>query len=395
MPLITKEPLARTFASAAALNTGLAVANFCTVLLIVRWFGAATYTSYIIDLATLGLLLIVLEVVPSNYALFRVQDEPEWLRCVAAQLLATVFVVPVAIAAVGFFLQLFDHYSPWMSLYAATLAGRRFLDIRLQSAGRLKEFLSIEASSAVVRLVLLGYGFVLDLPGDTVVWSSIAISGVFCQTAWFFRNPGELTIFRSGFDTHTWVRLRDAGPAYVPYYFGIALKRVRDNVIPLLAGYLFTAKEAMAMFFLAYRGTVFAVGQIRIIESLLNHRMSLFYADRLSSGRKALIAVFAQLMCIVTSCFLLLFSGVADKPWGITLLLSFLIWPIVFGILERAKAYSSFAPARVNFAMAAYISTAFAGSVLLKSGASYGLASFACVLICAEIAGYVTIHRFR
>jgi hypothetical protein len=95
------------------------------------------------------------------------------------------------------------------------------------------------------------------------------------QLIWFIARPDEFRTFRSVVNRSVWTPLIQNRALYRHYYLGIAIKRLRDNLVPILASNFFTSREALGAFFLAYRGLQFTLGQVRIIENLLNHRHTL------------------------------------------------------------------------------------------------------------------------
>src|SRR5690606_28574709 len=104
---------ARIFFGSSILSVASAGLNLLTTIFVVRWFGAATYSHFIVDLAMIGLLLIVLEVVPSNYSVFRIQDDPAWQRSIAVQITVTVLIGSAVVFAAGHWGVVFQAYSLW------------------------------------------------------------------------------------------------------------------------------------------------------------------------------------------------------------------------------------------------------------------------------------------
>lgn len=365
--------------------------NLLTTVLVVRWFGAETYAHYIVDLAIISLLLMLLEVVPSNYSLFRVQDDPHWQRSIAAQIAVTVLIGTVVVHAAGNWGGIFQAYSRWMALYAATMAVKRYLDIRLQSSGRLGEFMEIELFTSAIRLALIALLYLRGTDGNFAVWASLAVASLLSQTIWWLRNPSELWAFAGSADSKAWQALAVSFPAYLPYYPGIALKRLKDSFVPLAAERLLDSRELLAGFLLAYRGVIFAVGQVRILEAMMNHRGVLAVAQKMSQPRRYLVAATAQAVCLIASTGILLSSGMGDLPWLPTLALSFMVWPVVFLVLERAKAYSSFQASRVNRSILAYLCVVFGGTLLLKLAGVPSVTAFSLLLVAAEVAAFSVI----
>ena len=387
--------LARVFLGSSMRSVASAGLNLATTVLVVRWFGAETYAHYIVDLAMIGLLLIVLEVVPSNYSLFRVQDDPPWQRSIAAQIVVTILIAACVVFASGYWTGLFQAYSLWMGPYAALIAVKRYLDIRLQSSGRLEEFLGIELSTSAIRLALLALCYWQGADNNLAVWASLALATLLSQAIWWFQNPSELRAFAGVADRQAWCALIESFSAYLPYYSGIALKRLKDNFVPLAAERLFDSRELLATFLLAHRGVIFAVGQVRILEAMMNHRGSLATVQKMSRQRSYLLATAAQVVCFIASAGLLLSSGIRYLPWLPTLVLSFMVWPIVFLVLERAKAYSAFQANRVNGAILAYLGVVITGAFMLKLSGIASVTTFAWVLVAGEAAALFTIKSIN
>lgn len=384
--------LARVFFGSSIRSIVSAGLNLLTTVLLVRWFGAETYAHYIVDLAIIGLLLILLEVVPSNYSVFRVQDDPAWQSSIAAQIAVTIVIGAALVLAVGFLGGAFHGYSPYMGLYAATMAIKRYLDIRLQSSGRLAEYMSIEVSTSAIRLALLGVFYMLGTAANFSVWASLAMATLLGQIVWWVRHPSEFRSFAGCADQRAWTALVESFPSYVPYYAGIALKRIKDNFVPLAAERLFDSRELLAAFLLAHRGVLFAVGQVRILESMLNHRAALASVQKMTVLHRSLIATSAQGLCLIVSTVTLLSSGLHDLPWLTTVALSIMVWPVVFITLERAKAFSNFQANRVNGSIFAYLCVVTAGSIALKLAGEVSGVNFSWVLVAAETIAFVAIR---
>jgi hypothetical protein len=384
--------LARTFLGSALRSAASSGLNLLTTVMVVRWFGAETYAHYIVDLAMISLLLIVLEVVPSNYSVFRIQDDPTWQRSIGAQIAVTVLMAAFVVFAFGHWGQVFKDNSLWMVMYAVTMAVKRYLDIRLQSSGRLGEFMGIELSTSAIRLALLALCYQQKTDANEAVWASLALATLLSQTFWWVRNPTELRAFAGFVDGNAWRALAASFPAYLPYYSGIALKRLKDNLAPLAAERLFESRELLATFLLAYRGVIFAVGQVRTLEAMMNHRGSLAIAQNMSRQRRYLVATAAQVLCLAASAGLLLSSGLHNLPWLPTLALSFMVWPIVFLVLERAKAYATFQANRVNGSILAYLGILFIGVLALKFFDAASVINFAWLLVSAEAAAFFAIN---
>lgn len=370
----------------------VAALNLLITILVVRWFGAATYANYMIDLAIIGIISIVLEIVPSNYSLFKIQDDASWLGVVVVQTIISMVLGGLITLGVFYFSDIFKDFTLWILLYVVSLGVKRYLDIRLQSSGRLKEYLEIEVITALVRLVLMLICQYLLLAGNIAIWLSLTMGVITAQTIWFIKNNQELSYFFMVFKIQYWKKLFSNFDKYQPYYIGIALKRMRDNAVPVVAQYFFSTASALAAFFLAYRGVVFAVSQVRIIESLLNHRQTLDQVMRLKTNQKLLIAIFAQMVCLLVSFVLQFLAQVGEYNYIINLILSFMIWPIVFNIFDRAKAYSNYEVKRVNYSMIGYLLVVFPFAFILNA---FGFTSITVFVVLLVLSEYVAFKIMR
>lgn len=371
----------------------VAALNLLITILVVRWFGAATYTNYMIDLAIIGIISIVLEIVPSNYSLFKIQDDDSWLGVIVVQTIVSMVLGGLLTLGVFYFSDSFKNFTLWILLYVMSLGIKRYLDIRLQSSGRLNEYLEIEVITAVVRLLLMLICQYLLLAGNIAIWLSLAMGVITAQTIWFIKNNKELSYFSMLFEIKYWKKLFSNFDKYRPYYIGIILKRMRDNAVALIAQYFFSTTSALAAFFLAYRGVAFAVSQIRIIESLLNHRQTLNQIMSLKTTQKFLIAFAAQILCLISAFALQFLAQVGEFNYTVNLILSFTIWPIVFNILDRAKAYSKYQAKRVNFSMVGYLLVIFPFSFILSIFGYTSVFVFVLLLVLSEYISFEIIRE--
>lgn len=389
--------IVKKFFGPSSLSVGSALLNMLTTVCLLRWFGTEVYSSYIVDLAKLSLLFIVLELLPTSYSIFRVQDDPAWGKSIAAHTLFAASLLLIVVSGLGYLGSFFGNYSHWIAVYVVIFAFRRYIDIRLQSSGRLKDYMKMELFSALLRLVFMAAWFFLNFPVGEAAWATLALGAALSQVMWWVSNQGERNAFASAFERGTWSALLSGSSVYVPYYLGVVLKRLKDNFVPLAADIIFTSRDMLAAFFLAQRGLLFAVGQIRIFEALLNHRAFLEKVSSISMTHQALVAFSAQIVCLVASFVLVSLSGVHVDSYLPVTLFSFVVWPIVFFVIDRAKAYSKYGAKRVNFAIFAYLVVAISGTagLILFGEESYYIAAFIVVLFVSESAACYVIRRAR
>ena len=307
----------------------------------------------------------------------------------------TAFLAAGIVSVVGLLSQQIQEYSAWMAVYAGSLSIKRYLDIRLQSSGRLQEYMNVEVMTSLARVMLMAVLFISNATAVTSIWASLALGGILAQVYFLASNRGELVGGSKYFTGANVRRLVGGFQDYKPYYMGIVLKRLKDNLVPIVSEKVFSSKDTLAAFFLAYRGVIFAAGQIRIMEAILNHRDNLKRFMDVPLLYKASVAMLGQLVCIVSSVVILLLSGEDELPWKATLLLSFMMWPIVFLVLERTKAYSSFQARAINWSMVGYVAMLLVGSAILMSFETVMIETFSVILVISEIVSLMLILFLR
>lgn len=391
---MSKSLSGKFFGSSARGITNSAI-NILATILVVRWFGTESYANFIIDLSVIGILMIVLEAIPSNYSLFRIQDDDLWKYVVAAQAVVTAIVAGLVVALVGLLSSRMQDFSPWMVVYSGALSIKRYFDIRLQSSGRLNEYMNIDLVASFLRVLIMGLCFALNFLPVTSIWAPLAVSCLLSLAYWVIRDGRELSIISNSFGKSTMLLAVGGFGSYKPYYLGIALKRVKDNLMPIMAERVFYSTDALAAFFIAYRGVVFACGQMRIVEAMMNHRETLRSAMSVTWKKRVMVLMIGQVLCVSASFLVLLASGVNESVWMVVLILSFIVWPYGFLIVERSKAYSSFKAGYVNWSMCAYVVSLVAGSSLMVQLNNEDIRVFASTLLLSEIVACLAIVFLR
>lgn len=338
-----------------------AALNLLATIAIVRWYGDSTYTDYMIDFAYLAILGILAELVPSNFSIFKVQDQPEFIKAIS---LFTIIVCVISfgvVCALLAFTPIFKSETYWIAGYSAALTLKKYLDIRLQSSGKLKDFFIIEMLIAGSRLILLGIFLHLQLSPSESIWSSLVIATTACYALWFIFHKEEFFSFLFVFNQQTLNQIFQYRNIYPKYYFSIFLKRIKDNIITITAPLVLINKQDLAAFFLAYRGLVFAVGQIRIFESLLNFREILQLSESINVMRMLLIALCSQIACIATAVIMINLSKINDIDWIPIITLSFVAWIYVFFSRVRVKLLSNYDINSLNISIIMFLSVIIAG----------------------------------
>lgn len=363
-----------------------AALNFFITIMIIRLLGSESYNNYIIDLAVISLISIIYELIPSNFSLFKVQDDLTWKDVVASQIIISAFIGIALTYLIGNYFSAFNIFTMWFILYIVVLGVKKYQDITLQSTGRVDEFFKLESYIAALRLLLVITLYNIGFSSVNVIWASLVISMIIVQVVWFIGNKDEIKSFLSISKKNTHQRMLINKLHYYPYYIGIVLKKLKDNSIPIVANYFFKSPEILAAFFLTYRGIAFSISQVRIIESMMINRSYIDKINKITFKYKLVISAVIQTISLSVAIVLQLFSGLESIDFELNLLLSLIVYPIIFSMFGRANALSKFDPKTVNTANFSYLIV-----LMLSVGAALllhndGVVLFIFILILSELA---------
>lgn len=357
---------------APALNSIVAAGFGMLGTIVMVWLaGPQIFAHYAIDLARLALVGLLLEVIPSAYAIYHIQKDLQFraaLRAFSGLGCLILMLATLGLATAG----VFSSFSGWIVAYVAYLPAQRYVDTVLQADGEVARYFSLIMSVNALRLVLLVGGLQLwpELASD-VVWASIAIASwtsiiVVYASDRRFRGGTSRSTGRASLRI-----LWDARQNYYGYYLNAVLKRIKDSLMMLICGSLVSNTTAIAQYVLVFRGIDFVGGQFRIAEAALSRYES---RRKMAKSRRrdlAVLSVLGQGAAVVLSTGLALQAGPQNWPLLAAIgIASFVIYPYVVEVTLRSDAYAAFQPRRVTLSITAYIVTV---AVVLVAWIPFGL----------------------
>lgn len=391
--LVARWPLLSHLAAPAGISAVLAGVNVVLTIVIVRSLGDHAYADFAVDLALVSLTLVALEVVPSSYTVFRLQDDSRWRSTLGPQTLLGFALTAVMLGLLCFSVQVFAAFSAWVFVYTLAVALKRHLDLVLQSTGRLAEFLAIDLLAATLRLPLL---FAFQWAGAspaTVLWASLSLGLLVAQAVWVWRDRTIIYELCGATRSENWGLLWAERTNFSTYYLNTALKRIRDSLATILAAWVIADKSELAAFLLAYRGVLAATSQARLVEAVLNHRRTREEVAERGATHRWALALGVQLLCLAASVFIALAVGIDQPPWLVMGILSALAWPITYMMLERARAYAAFRARHVASSLSAYILVVMVGATLFLVFDTSTAWLFSSLLLLADTASWYAISR--
>lgn len=344
--------LARTW----PFTVGAAIAGFLGTLILVRLIGVAEFANYAIDLAKLSIFLLLLEIVPSSYVIFR-QQEDETLAADLASLVCLAALVLPLIVFIGGLVGVFSHFTTFISVYALGSVIQRYFDSRFQAQGRIGHFFLLPLASNVIRLLLLATFWQIPVTASpaALAWGTAAAGILGSQVLFLARYPAEFSSFMHTGHLPALHRLWKHRSRYLPYYPNIVLKRLRDTAMPLVCDLFAADRFEAGKYLLAYRGVDFSLGQLRVIESFFSNA-GLRSALSVKGGRSLLfLAIFGQLVSIAAGLLLVGQAELSTTSIALIVLASLFVYPYVFELSARSNAYAQFRPGRVTISLLAFV----------------------------------------
>lgn len=373
--------LFKIFARSSTATLLSAGVSLVTTLFTIRFLGPEVYTGQIVDLAKLGLLFLVMELLPSSFAILRLQDDQRWQTILAVQQLFSgcviIFLVKLLDAAVG----LFSINSWLIVLYTLGTIAQRYNDTTLQAKGRVYILFWLDLAASILRLGLLIGFYFLGVDPYTSVWLSLGLGSVVTYGAGVFSLSRGVAPL-AGFSPDLWDDLRSSFRLIASYYPAQALKRLADSLVPLVAERLLPHTSTLAAFMLAFRSLTFCNTFIRIFETMLSHRNTLELLDKRVVRYGAIIAAGNHLSAFILAAITIRLSGLPFDNGFAWFLLTGAAWPISAMTILRAKNYASYRVWPVAMGYSAYIAVLSASVFALgRSGAGTALTLSAAILL--------------
>jgi len=368
--------------------------NMLGTVVIARYFGTDLYASYIVDMAYLSFFLILLELFPSSFSVFKYQDERHYGDVLASFNLLIAVIVSALIGLTYLTLGpgVFNQFSWWMILYVFVFSLKRYLDIKYQAENRLTEYFAIDLSSSVTRIIFLGLAIYFMPNTADGIWLAMSLSTCISQAYWLYRNPRDLPSMTELSLPGMWQYYCREASEFRKYYLGIGLKKIKDNAIPIAANLFFPSRELTGIFLLGFRGLVFSCGLLRTVEAFLNHRENLRLLHGMPRAKKYLVPIIGQVVAVATAVALSVLSGV--QPQYLTIfILAWYIYPYFSNIAMRANFFSRFQPGVISGASVASVATLLFGVFLAEYTASSDGVFFAVILVASELAMFLVFYR--
>lgn len=365
-----------------------------STIFIVRFLGPDVYANQIIDLAQLALLMIFIEVLPSSFMVFKVQDDRRWCDALIAQLMVTAVLSVIIVQSVGATTSLFSA-EPWLvSVYALMVILKRFNDINLQAGGQANVLFLLDFATAALRLGLIVAFYALSIAAELTIWLSLILSAVAVQPIGIYYLRSQAGSLPSAISRLWLPEVQENWTKIVQYYPSTVLKRVADSMVPILAGQFLTEKNTLAVFLLTFRSLSFVNIFSRIFEALLNHRATLSEIKSRVGIYVIILGGVSHIGAFILSLLIIWFSGqdLVDG-WLFVFVLTAMAWPNTAIAVSRAENFSKFAVWSVTRGYAAYIAVFVSMAYGFDFLGAVTPVQLAMSIVSAQICSWITMRK--
>ena len=326
--------------------------------ILITWhFGLAVFGTYIVNLSKVSLIMLGIELLPSSFAQFRLQDDPDFVK--ASPTFFILFgVAAMALAALAMTTGIMNGGSWFILAYVFVLSLQRCLDIQIVARGAVSLLVSIPLISNLLRAsLLLALILFPVLRVNDTLWASLAVGTALSQAFLLLRRPEYWEVLANSPPARSIRYLWSLRREYTGYYVNSVLKRAKDTLFPLFCDAAMPGKTELGRLLVYTRSSETIAGQIRVLEMFLIHRET--RANLASNRRKILLgsAAIGHIGVVVLSTILLWNHGVDPSSIWWAAGMGLFMYPYVLEMAKRSDAYARGNPNAVTFSIMTYMLT--------------------------------------
>ena len=334
----------------------LAAASGLGATLYITWsLGLSEFAYYTINFAKLSLIMVITELLPSSFTLFRLQEDHRFKA--AMPVFYLLVAVVGAFASVGLIVfGVIVRQSWFMVAFVFGAVLQRYFDVQAQASGKVDAYFWIPAATNLARLaILVGLLQLHFMSTIDVLWLSISAATFVGQAVMVSRFPEFLDFAsyrRPGSKLHYLWSMRGA---YYDYYPNSVLKRVRDTFLPVFCDLVVPSKIEIGRLLVFTRANEAVCGQVRVLEAFMVNRAR---RSHIRDARRRIFATIAPIgqVCVAAIALVLMFrQGIGIIDVGLALVTGLFIYPYILELYWRNDALSAFAPKRVTKSLLCFL----------------------------------------
>jgi len=336
-----------------SVNILISVINFLSTILIVKSFGLLILGEFTVFNASVALLLLAYIVLPSNYSIFKLQDDNNYIKYFNFNyIFITIFLAPI-VYFVGY-IGVFKTTGLLLYSYVIIRALQNYFDILLQATNQLKIYFLFLFGASLIRFTVLLYLFIRNIQVNSLdVLIQIYLLPLVIMMLILVYMQRSI-IFKQGLINikDYFIYLKNNFVILRSYYFGTIIKRIKDNSLVLFFSILFS-KEIIGLYTLFIKVGSVVLGQIRVVEAFMMNRSNL---QNLVGMKEVSFIVGAIIQLILLGVGLIYLKINTGSFYLFSLLLySFIVYPYFKTILSRSKLLSEYNNNVINQSYLLYI----------------------------------------
>ena len=323
--------------------------NFVTTILVVKLFGLDIFGDFVILSAYIGLFSLVYILIPSNYAIFKLQDSKNFNNIVFYNYIIGSFIAIITIYISSFFIQ-FKVNIVFLILLTVLNGFMGYFDIYAQAYNKLEIYYKMLLFSYITKFFLILLIYFINLSVSLVMLIIINILPIFISILYAFIKINLKIQLISIFQYILFIKNNFQKIKF--YYINIILKRMKDNSLVILLSYL-VSSDIIAIYNLFTKVSSFVLGQLRVVEVFFVNRENFKNINTIRDKQYLIGFIFQLFMVLVGLIYLKLST---DNYYPLELCIySFLSYPYIKFILIRNKLLSEYKVNIITFQYAIYI----------------------------------------
>lgn len=350
--------------STTILNVLTAAVNFLSSYLIVKTLSLDVFGEFAIFSSYLAFGGLIYAVIPSNFSIFKLQDEQEYkVKLLVFFMLSSILFLFFVFFMSGLGFITIDVLTIYLFGISTFLLG--YFDIKFQASGRLNRYFSMLFMIALLKICTLGLFYYmnhLNSLSDLLWTMTIVQLAVIFFYAFEDRKEIKFILKNRKVFSETLFFIKSNFTVFKPYYLNTFLKKLRENVIILVFS-KFNPVSVIGLFSIFVKITSFVLGLSRTLEAFFMNRENIKNYKETFYQKIIYFTIFIQLLfLIVGSFYLKLFSG--EFYFFQIFILSFLAYPHIYFLLARSEMLSNYNNREVNFSELIFILIILLGAIV-------------------------------
>jgi hypothetical protein len=341
--------------STSLLNAFGVSINFFTNFIIIKTLSIEIFGEFVVFTSYLAFLGLLYELIPTNFSVFKLQDNFDFKFHLIRFFIVTSFLIIVALIFLKLFF--FSNISLYLILlFSLSTYSLNFFNITFQASGKIENYFWLLLILSILKFfMILIFHYFNFLNSLSSLLLSISLAQFFILFSYSFYERNNLKLIFSSpnsfIDTYSFIIQNFH--SFKPYYLNTFLKRVRENSIILIFSRLVSI-ETLGLFSLFLKIDSFVLGLARNFETIFMNRNNSHIYRKLFIQKVGFLGIFLQILYFVVG--VLYMKIIVDKFYYFEIFIqSILVYPYIHFLLARSDQLSKFNNEESNISEVFYV----------------------------------------